>query len=228
MRVPRLVVGCLLLVTVEVRPASAEQILFSNLGPDDSYHSSLAGFFGFEQGSEGDPDRNWSQVMSFSPSLTAALSMIELPLHFPASFTRGPMELNLYEADANMFPGRLLESFVTSEPLLPNQLTAFSSALQPRLLAGLTYFLEATTRTDSDGLWSHVLADVVPPYRGVTRVNNGPWGVFTRTSELAYRVSGDVEAAATPEPGSLILFATGAAAIARLRTRRTRSSDIVS
>lgn len=221
MAVRKLVFVCLLL-TLAAHPASAEQILFSNLGPGDSYHSGLAGFFGFETSQEGDPDRNFSQVMSFSPAVTATLRTIELPLEFPWSFTDGPMELNLFESDSAGLPGRLLESFVTSDRLMPNQLTTFSSALQPLLFAGMTYFLEARTTSQADGLWYHVLADTVPPYHGVFRWNDGPWEDLVRISELAYRVSGEPAAAATPEPGSLLLFATGAAALARHRSRRAR------
>ena len=211
------VVGLLLTVAA---PTSAEQILFSNLGPGDSYHSGLAGVFGFVTSQEGDPDRNFSQVMSFSPAVPATLSTIELPLEFPWSYTDGPMELNLFESDAAGLPGRLLESFVTSDRLLPNQLTTFSSALQPMLFAGTTYFLEARTTSEADGLWYHVLADAVPAYRGVYRYDDGPWENLVRISELAYRVTGEPAAAATPEPGSLLLFATGAALVARRRIRR--------
>ncbi len=208
----------LIVLGLTVTPASADVVLFSNLGPNDSFNTSTSTFFGFDVGEEGDPDFRFARAMAFVPSTTAPLQSLELPLQFPVSFTEGSLVVNLFAADASgTLPGALLESFTRTEPV--DGLESFQSVGNPILMAGSRYFVEATTAGMADGLWFFSLkGHGLQPDIG--RVNNGPWsGAGIRDFTAAFRVSGIGEGGQVPEPASLLLLGTGAAIVMRRRRR---------
>lgn len=208
MSAPKMVLACLLFVAAGSRAASAEVILFSNFGPNDSYDTQRAAFFGFDYGQEGDPDRNSSPAFPFSPAVTATLGTLVLPLEFPWSFQNGTFELNLYES-AGGIPGRLLESFSSASVYSPEAPSIFTSSAQPLLLAGVTYFLEARAIGMADGLWYLTLTNP-PRYMGAYRDNLNPeWRSVPFLVSPALRVTGEATMAPTPEPATLLLLGSG-------------------
>lgn len=202
----------LMVAGLSVAPASADVVLFSNLGPHDSFDTP-ASFFGFDTGEEGDPDSRFARAMPFVSASTAPLQSLELALQFPFSFTEGSLIVNLFASDGDI-PGTLLESFTRTEA--GNGVLAFHSTLNPVLMAGTRYFVEATTAGRADGLWyfSFQGRGLQPD---VARNNNGPWAVGTRDFTSAFRVKGVGDP--VPEPASLILLGSGLAAAGWRRRR---------
>ena len=198
-----------LLTTLAVAPAAADVIFFSNLGPGDSYDQSGATFFGFDRGQEGDPDSRFARAMPFVPGATGTLGAIELPILFPFSFHDGNLVVNLFAASDGL-PGESLETFTRTEPYDDKRPLAFRSDAKPQLQSGSTYFIEATTTGEADGIWFLSSLEQSGPVRDVHRFDNGPWQTGTREFTAAFRVTGD--AAPIPEPTSMLLLGVGLAA----------------
>jgi hypothetical protein len=205
-------------------PARADAVVYSSFGPGDTYKDLVATYFGFDFGEEGDPDSRFARAMSFEPRTTASLTSIELALSFPFSFSDGTLQVNLYESDSGM-PGAAIEHFDAAPAQTGNGIFRFDSVSHPTLLAGRTYFLEATTDGVADGLWFFSPNPVFELVPDVYRNLGGPWQQGLKDFNAAFRVSGDAAdaaaAAPTPEPASLALLATGLG-IAAWRRRRLR------
>jgi hypothetical protein len=195
-----------------VRAFADPVIVYTSFGPGNSFQDA-ASFFGFDTGEEGDPDSTFSRAFAFVPSTTVTLSDVDLPLKFPFSFSNGTLQVNVYSANGAV-PGALLESFNTTEPI-NNAIAQFTSVLNPLLAAGETYFVEATTLGQADGLW------FLSPLEGaaatdVARLNNGAtWVTGTREFNAAFSVLGTPVGAQTPEPATLVLLGTGLVALRR-------------
>ena len=203
------------------RVVSADQILFSNLGPGGTYQSGSGGtFFGFTETQE-DARFNFARAMPFVPNATALLTTVEVPITFPGFrhdwFDGGTLEVNVFGSTGGL-PGPLLETFSSSGVHLPTSLSVFTSMLQPQLTAGLLYFLEVRAVGEANGTWNLTLGPS-QSYVDYRRAGDGPWEVGARQFEAAFRISGEVEAAATPEPATLVLLGSGMA-IAAWRRRR--------
>ena len=223
MRMLRTGFACLVFGALVPQVASAEQVLFSNFGVNNSYDTVRATFFGLDE-EQTDPDDSFSRAMAFIPNATGRVTAVALPVEFPwftePGWTNGSLEINLFEA-AGELPGRVLESFSSTGTHLPNTISMFESIARPQLIAGVLYFLEARTIGQANGLWSLSLSDStqqVPDYR---RIGNGPWEKRTRVfPAAAFSVSGDVDPAPVPEPSMLLLLASGLAIVARRRRLR--------
>ncbi|HET7618596.1 MAG TPA: PEP-CTERM sorting domain-containing protein [Vicinamibacterales bacterium] len=205
-------------------PARADAVLYSSFGPGDAYKDLVATYFGFDFGEEGDPDSRFARAMSFEPRTTASLTRIEMALWFPFSFSEGTLEINLFESDGSV-PGAAIEHFDAAPDQAGSGIFRFDSVSHPTLLAGRTYFLEATTDGVADGLWFFSPNPVLELVPDVYRNLGGPWQQGLKDFNAAFRVSGvasDAEAAAhAPEPGSLVLLATGLG-LTGWRARRRR------
>ena len=203
--------------------ASADQILFSNLGLNGSYDLQRATFFGFTE-TQTDPAENGARAMPFTPAVTAALTSLRLPLQFPWFshdwFDGGTLQINLFDSSGGL-PGQILESWTSNGTHTSDTLSVFSSVLAPQLIGGAGYFIEARAIGEANGLWHLTATPDHAPVPDVARRGDGPWltgGV--RRFTAAFEVSGE-PVAPTPEPGTLILLGTGVALGAWRRRRRT-------
>jgi len=223
MRRSTLATICLVLwVALSAVPASADTILFNSFGAGDSF-SDIAGFFGFEAGEEGDPDSRRSRAFPFVPHVTARFRTAELPLLFPCCDSipgEGSLVINLFDSEGDL-PGRILETFFSTEPI-DLRIALFASSARPLLQAGHTYWLEATTAGIAAGIWPYS-PDESGPFRRARRTDNGPWHAVTDPRfTAAFRITGDA-AAPVPEPSSILLLGAGLAAAAwRRRMKKPR------
>jgi hypothetical protein len=211
-----LVVALTALVPV---PAAADSILYTTFGPGRTFDNLSGTFFGFEAGEEDSPDSRFARAMPFTPRKTGTLGAIALAIQSPL-FEPGPgsIVINLFAADGDL-PGRLIESFMRTEPV-DLGVAEFQSVLNPLIQAGETYYLEATTSGVYNGTWFGSPDPVFGNVRDVYRVNNGPWRVSVRDFAAAFEISGDLNASPVPEPASLLLVGAGLAAAA-LRRRKS-------
>jgi hypothetical protein len=181
--------------------AEASTIVFSNLGPGNSYNGSGAYVISGSTTIFGDLD----QGSQFVPSQTVTLDSIEAAL----TYDRGPnaMELWLMSDDAGV-PGSILESFsFTNLPPFDSTSTALAvgtSASHPLLMAGTQYWVIASTDGDTRGDFN---LNSTGDTGDVVRMDGGSWILFNAQA-AAFRVSG-TEAAPVPEPVSIVLLGSG-------------------
>jgi hypothetical protein len=193
-----------------VNSASASTVLFTTMGPNGQFDGTngwILGGFDLE-----------AMADAFTPAATAKLGDAVLILQYNSYYPDNlPVQVYL-EADLAGQPGTILDTLTQSGTLTilrsPN---TFQCTTCPVLQAGTQYWLAAVqTDTNSVDGWTYSYGDQL----GLSAVNfagspTGPWVALTTTLS-AFRVD-----AATPEPTSLLLMCTVAAAIIGLTRRKT-------
>ena len=148
-------------VDIEVTPAVSREIIFSNLGPGDSFETGGAAY-----GFGGDPLSGFTtggidQAAVFIPQGNFFLDSIELPLKLRRILLSGeeflgPNELDLsVMADANGAPGEILESIYLIDAMSVGEpaLTVANSVLRPLLRRGVRYWLVVSANTPTGAEW---------------------------------------------------------------------------
>ena len=144
--------AALLLALTLPRLALADPVsLFNNFGPGGSYNTGV----GFAIGNPGDGS-NLANGMAFLAGSTANLANLQLALGTYGGSDVLTISLNVDNAG---LPGAVLETFTVSSGTLPapssieSPPTVFNSILQPLLSAGTTYWILATTTTNTFVGW---------------------------------------------------------------------------
>jgi hypothetical protein len=196
------------------------ETLFSNLSPPPNpYDTKNAWIIG-----QGGVSGNVNVAFAFTPTITATLSAVEVPLFTSSGTPDFKVEVR---SSNNGVPGALLEMFDVQNPGTPfanNPLSVGESVLQPLLTAGQQYFVEvAPGAANTSGGWNNnninQFGNTYFSYDGgqtwiVNQFGGGPTGAFA--------VEG-VPVSAVPEPASLVLFGAGGVTVLAYRWRRRRA-----
>jgi hypothetical protein len=217
----RFSVLCAFLVLGAARHSVADPVvIYSNFGPSPGYLS---------QGWESSEENNY--YMGFQLSDAAVLRSVTLPVEWVGGAQPANFSVNLYPSrggapDFSSGIEHIVVPFPADAPSRTIMMLTFPSALQPTLSANALYFIDAIptqVRADQGGFAFGVLW----PWNnaGIQRsiVANSPAGAFVVSPRTlgAFQLNGDVSP--TPEPATMVLFATGAGLM--LRRARQRRAD---
>jgi hypothetical protein len=203
-----------------VAPSTASaDIIFSNLGPGNSYNTSSGNPVGFDFFS-GDQD---AQADSFFPLIDATLSSVSIALKSFSGTNAFPVTISL-TSSAGGLPGAVLESWIIPPGTLQafgssGNLAVLTSVLHPALSIGGQYWVTAFGGAGDPLVWN--LSNVADPNPTATSVNGGATWNRLGLTPGALRVEGT--ATAVPEPATLVLTATVMFGIAACTRRRTNT-----
>ena len=191
-------------------------ILYTNFGPNYAYDNNWNGQHAWLIGVLG--GANQVVAMPFTPSTTADAYDALLAVGWDGSGTNVPM--NVYLANDSLgLPGGLIDTMIQVGDL-PNGpagggVVTFNSTLFPLLTAGTQYWLIAQQPTAFDG-WFWTYNDALGNFADNQTGNPlGPW-----TADNGYQLSAFEVDAAVPEPGTLLMMASGAIGLAGLLRRK--------
>jgi len=194
--------------------AARADIIFTNLGPGNSFDFGSANPVGFDFFT-GDRD---AQADSFLPLADAILTRLAIGLTAFAGTNTAPVTVAL-AANAGNLPGFVIESWTIpvgglsgfGAPSLPLFLT---SILHPTLSFGTRYWVTASGGVADPIAWNLTLLNDANPT--ATSVDGGVVWNRLGLSPGAVQLEGSI----VPEPASLVLVATGLAVIAGFVRRR--------
>lgn len=198
------VVGALTLTLMTLASrGTAQQILFSNLGTNQTYNTTssyaVQGPTAFGE---------WQYVADeFTPTVSGNLSSLTLPLS--VSSPSNSLTIHLM-TDANGIPGQTLESFAwNGVSSASGSLATVNSTVQPMLTSGTDYWLALIPTGNNAGNWYWNSTSST----GIMADNSlGLWSVNPNRVEGAFQLTGTTinalgDPSFTPEPGSFALLA---------------------
>jgi hypothetical protein len=176
-------------------------VIFNNFGPNNGYNTGSGYIIG--------TSITWVQGDAFTPTGNSfTLDRIELALGHGV----GPNEIDVsLRTDAGGLPGAVLESFHFSNmgPLGQNNPPVVGdSTLHPFLAQNTQYWLIASAPDVTFIGWGFNSTNDRGPH--AQSFNGGPFNVESQGTRGAFRTTGTP---AIPEPGGLVLFGVGMAAL---------------
>ena len=206
----------LLLIGVAATPAPAGSVIFSNLGPGDSYSGQVVYAVGYAFGGV------LGDYVPASGFTVGATSMYLSTIQVAAGLQTGTNQLTIdLDADSGGIPGATLESFTITGAMPPlgtvssDNLVVATSVLHPLLTAGSLYWVVLNAPSTTFAGWNlNSIGDMGPFY--YTRRGQV---IISGTETLgAMLITGQ----AIPEPSSIVLVSTGAVVILGCGLRRRR------
>jgi hypothetical protein len=198
-----------------VPTVSHASIVFTNFGASFAYNTTGGNIVGNDLAGD-----QLAQADTFTPAANATLSSIEIAL---SCFTVGaggcPVSITVsLDSDSGAdSPGATLESFTVAGPFgglgSNNAPVVLTSVLHPTLVSGTQYWLAVIAPLTTEMGWNwnstgDVSDQAVSTDGGVT------WFSPSGETPGAYEIDGT---SAVPEPGTILLLATGGALIALKR-----------
>ena len=224
-RSPALSVTVLLLtLSGGARFAAADAIVFSNLGPGNSFDTSTGQLLSYETFLG--ETRIEGVAGAFVPSSNVQLGSVSIAVQAPLDFTVDVTQ----DQDFSIFggtdgPGAVLESFDVPAQTSPGVVT-LTSVLNPTLIAGDTYWIYILPNADWD---STITAPITGTWFSNNQSNTGmvsvndefcklPCAPFTQSEIMpAFEVTSFTPSSSTPEPATSWLIFAGALVLAVLR-----------
>lgn len=216
-----------LLLAVSLPTSLLADTIFSNFGPGNPYAPDLGTDIGGMSGQV--------QVLavSFVPDATATLTDVQLPLNLRRAGAP-PISIYIGASLGDGQPGAVLGELTQVGTIgLTSSLVEFTCSSCLQLDAGETYFVIAVPSASGDPNevteWDYIVGDNAPFYFNESGVPSAPWleqsGIDSNLPAL--QVDGTpLSTGSTPEPSTLVLFATGVMGMAgAARRRRHRSTD---
>jgi hypothetical protein len=199
-------------------------VLYSNLGPGESYTQ----FAGWEEAGPNTLNGAVRQAIAFTVGETDAFfDRARLALGLAGGANE--MDLRLYDTVGGR-PGTVLETIHASGQMPrfgdfgDGHLVTFDSALHPLLRAGDTYWLLPFASGNTDAGWNNNDRGLDGPFADSYEVEPMTWLLFQQINQGAFEVNGTPSPA--PEPSTLGLAGVGLAGLVVSAWRHRRKEAV--
>jgi hypothetical protein len=194
------------LIAVTVPVLAPASIIFTNLGPGQTYDVTQGNPVGNDFAGD-----NAAQGDTFTPTANATLSSIEVALSCVVSCPAAETFTVALRTDSSDSPGSIIESFLFTGKTLGglgtnNPLVMATSVLRPTLTAGTQYWITVTSSLNYAIAWNDNLTND-PSDQAVSSDGGATWFSPSGMTPSAYEVDGTTS---VPEPSTVLLFGGGA------------------
>lgn len=199
--------------------------LFSDFGPGNAFNCCVGDPLG---GGAANGNGGFTLAAPFTPSTTAYLSQIDVAVSVDVTGNKSP-DLNafLLSSSGNM-PGAVLESFsLTGVATVQPSIISFTSRVHPLLLSGTQYYVAlapADLINSKDGFLFNTTGAVASPSKFLS-IGSGPFAGNAGSIQPAFRVTGDTNPPAIPEPSTWLMSVSGLSALMLVAVRRARQAS---